>query len=210
MNDQIQNDSLLNHIKRLQAIAQTGLAYTENPYDIERYEELREMSISMMQLLSMADLKLIRDLFASGEGYPTPMVDVRAAVFQEGRILMVREKADNLWSLPGGWADIGYTPAEVAVKEVREEAGLEVEAVRLMAIWDKKMHPHPPQHWYVYKICIQCEIRSGQAKAGFEASDVGFFSRNQLPPLSKDRILKPQIERLFDMYADEKQAPIFD
>ena len=210
MKNQIQRDSLLNHIKRLQAIAQTGLEYTENPYDIERYEELREMSISLMQLVTNADLTVIRDLFASGKGYPTPMVDVRAIVFKDNQILMIKESVDGLWAPPGGWADIGYSPAEVAVKEAREEAGLQVEAVRLMGIWDKKMHAHPPQAWYVYKVFMLCEIRGGKAEAGFETTDVGFFSLEHLPPLSTDRILKSQIERLFDMYTNNMQVPFFD
>lgn len=134
----------LNLTKRIQAIAQAGITYTENPYDMERFEELRTISVALMHLITDEKVEVIRDLFASQTGYQTPMVDIRAVVFHENKILLVKESADGRWALPGGWADVGYTPSEVAAKEVREEAGIEVTPNRILAIVDKKCHDHPP------------------------------------------------------------------
>lgn len=184
--------------QRIQAIAQTGLAYTENEYDRERYEELRRISIEMMAEQTGEPFEKIRGLFASETGYPTPKVDVRGVVFKDGKILMVKEKQDGKWTLPGGWADIGYTPREVAVKEIREEAGLEVRAVRLLAVLDKKCHPHPPEPYYIYKMFILCEETGGTAQAGLETSDVAYFGEHELPELSLNRNTESQIRLMFD------------
>lgn len=124
--------------KRIQALAQNGLAYSDNKYDIERYEELRNLSMEIMAEYADMDMTKVKDLFANENGYQTPKVDIRAVVFQDEKVLMVRERIDGCWSLPGGWADIGFTPAEIAVKEVREEAGFEVKPLRLLAVYDKK------------------------------------------------------------------------
>lgn len=151
----------LEWVKEIQAISQAGLAYTKDVYDQERFEQLRALSISIMQEYTEAGEDKIRTLFASETGYQTPKVDVRAVIFQDGKLLLVREKADGAWALPGGWADIGLSPSEVAVKEVQEEAGYEVRAVRLLAVLDKKFHRHPPSPFHVYKMFIQCEITGG-------------------------------------------------
>ncbi len=198
----------LAYTKRIQAIAQAGLAFSENPYDIERFEELREISINMMHHLSNEKVEIIKDLFASGEGYQTPMVDVRAVVFKEGQILMVKEKEDNAWSLPGGWADIGFTASEVAVKETKEEAGLDVKVKRLLAVIDKKCHDHPPQPYYIYKLFIWCDIVGGEPTKGIETLDVDFFKRDQLPNLSSDRNIPSQIELMFS-YLDNPDKEVY-
>ncbi|MEF3306391.1 NUDIX hydrolase [Paenibacillus sp. GYB003] len=184
--------------QRIQAIAQTGLAYTRNEYDIERYEELREISIRIMQEHTGAPYPVIKELFASESGYPTPKVDVRGVVFEDGKILLVREKSDGKWTLPGGWADIGYTPKEVAAKEIREEAGLIVRAVKLLAVLDKKCHPHPPEPYYIYKLFILCERTGGALEAGLETSDAAYFGEHELPELSLNRTTESQIRLMFD------------
>lgn len=204
------NHEFLNLAKRIQAIAQAGLAYTENPYDMERFEELREISVQMMHLLSTEKVEVIRDLFAGRSGYQTPMVDVRAVVFQEKKILMVKEKEDNGWALPGGWADVGYTASEVAVKEVKEESGLEVKANRLLAVIDKKCHDHPPQPFYIYKLFILCDIVGGGLNAGIETLDVNYFSRDEIPSLSLDRNVPSQIVLMFEYLDDPKKEVYFD
>jgi VWFA-related protein len=144
---------LLLHAQRLQAIAQAGLAYATNAYDLERYEEIRAISVNLLQELTDEPHEKIIRTFASESGYQTPKVDVRAVLFRgEQEILLVKEKDDQgRWTLPGGWADVGYSPFEVAMKEAEEETGLRVRAVRLLALYDKRKHPHPPQPWYVYK-----------------------------------------------------------
>lgn len=194
--------------KEIQAISQAGLAYTKDVYDKERFEQLRALSISIMQEYTEAGSDKIRTLFASETGYQTPKVDVRAVIFQDGKLLLVREKADGAWALPGGWADIGLSPSEVAVKEVQEEAGYGVRPVRLLAVLDKKFHRHPPSPFHVYKMFIQCEITGGAAGIGTETSAVGFFERDALPPLSEERNTAEQLDRLFQ-YNNHPDLPVW-
>ncbi|GAB2535368.1 NUDIX hydrolase [Gracilibacillus alcaliphilus] len=196
--------------KELQSIAQSGLAYSKDVYDIERLERIREISTEILAHYTELDHKTIKELFANETGYATPKVDIRAVVFQEGKLLLVQEKADGKWALPGGWGDIGLTPSEVAVKEVKEEAGLDVKAARLLAVLDKKCHPHPPSAYHTYKILIQCEIVSGQAAQGLETSAVDFFAEDQLPPLSAGRNTESQIQLVFDYANDPEKAVYFD
>ena len=200
----------LNLAKRIQAIAQAGITYTENPYDMERFEELRTISVDLMHLISNEKIEVIRDLFASQTGYQTPMVDIRAVVFHENKILMVKELEDKCWALPGGWADIGYSPSEVAVKEVREEAGVDVTVSRVIAIVDKKCHDHPPQPFYIYKIFMLCEFAGGIVKAGTETLDAGFFARDDIPALSMDRNIPSQIDMMFEYLNDPERPVYFD
>lgn len=196
--------------KKIQSIAQAGLTYSDNKYDIERYEQLREISIEIMARFTDADMDKIKMLFSNETGYQTPKVDVRGVVFKDNQILMVKETIDGCWSLPGGWADIGLTPAEVAVKEVREESGLDVKPVRLLAVLDKKCHPHPPSPYHVYKIFILCEIVGGDASAGMETSEVGFFDRNKLPELSVERNTESQIRMMFGFLDNPYKVTVFD
>lgn len=196
--------------KRVQAIAQAGLTYAVNGYDTERYEELSAISVQIMQELSGEEPAKIRALFTNETGYQTPKVDVRAAIFAENKILLVHEKIDNCWSLPGGWADVGYSAAEVAVKETREEAGLEVKPVRLLAVLDKKYHPHPPSPYYTYKMFIRCEVIGGSLQQGMETQGVGFFERDNLPELSVERNTVSQIHMLFAYLDNPEKETVFD
>ncbi|MBH9964891.1 NUDIX hydrolase [Bacillus sp. V3] len=183
--------------KQLQAISQAGLTYSKDVYDLERFEMIREMSVEMMAQNTEMDETLIRDLFAGETGYATPKVDIRAVVFKENKLLMVRETTDGDWSLPGGWGDIGLSPGEVAVKEVKEEAGFDVKAVKLLGVLDKKCHPHPPSPYHVYKLFILCDIIGGKPEEGIETSAVGFFAEDELPPLSVARNTESQIKMMF-------------
>ena len=185
--------------KQIQAISQAGLAYSKDMYDLERFEMLRSLSVDILHSYTDVETGKIRSLFASETGYATPKVDIRAVVFEEDRILMVKEVIDGAWSLPGGWADIGLSPKEVAVKEVQEESGLEVAPVRLMGVLDKKFHDHPPEAWHVYKMFILCEVTGGDLTPGMETSGAAFFCRDELPPLSTGRVTEAQIRRLFEL-----------
>jgi len=185
--------------RTIQAISQAGLAYSKDMYDLERFEQLRELSVEIMQEYTDAGTERIRSLFAAEEGYATPKTDVRGVVFRDGRILLVREKQDGAWSLPGGWADIGLSPKEVAVKEVREESGLEVTAVRLLGVLDNRRHGHPPSPWHVYKLFVLCEIVGGEEGAGMETTEVGFFPEEGLPELSLERNTPEQLAWLFSL-----------
>lgn len=146
--------SLLAQAQHLQAIAQGGITYSNKGYDLERYEEVRSLSVQLLKHLTDEPLEKIVRVFASEEGYQTPKVDIRSVIFRgEHDVLLVRETIDHgRWTLPGGWADVGYTPFEVAAKEAQEETGLIVESIRLLALLDKRKHSHPPDPWYIYKV----------------------------------------------------------
>lgn len=184
--------------QQLQAIAQEGLTYTQGKFDRIRYERLSEMAVRILSDFSDADMETVAELFTTYTRYPTPKVDIRAAVFQGDHLLMVREEDNNLWSMPGGWAEIGHTPAENAVKEVREETGLEVQVKRLLAVWDKKCHPHrPPEPDYVYKLAVHCERTGGELQTSIETTAVDWFPLTKLPPLSENRNTEGQIRAIF-------------
>jgi 8-oxo-dGTP pyrophosphatase MutT (NUDIX family) len=145
-------------IKRIQALAEIGLEFSQNTFDRERYDELHEISLQMMNQITDVPVEKIVPVIQDKNGYKTPKVDVRAVVFNEsGEILLIQEKADNCWAMPGGWADVGYSPAEVAVKECFEEAGIKVEAQKLLAVLDKQKQNMPPAFEYVYKIFLLCK-----------------------------------------------------
>jgi len=196
--------------KRLEAIAQTGLYYSNDDYDKERYEEIRIISHQILNEYTDTPLIKIREIFSKETGYPTPKVDIRAVIFRRDKILMVREKSDGQWSLPGGWADIGLTPSEVAVKEVEEETGLIVTAERVLAILDKKCHQHPPSLLHVYKIFILCNEAGGSLASGIETTEVNFFELSGLPPLSAERITLEQVRMVFDQYKKGNINILFD
>ncbi|MBR9999304.1 MAG: NUDIX hydrolase [Cyclobacteriaceae bacterium] len=202
--------SWLEIAKRLEAIAQTGLTFTQNDYDRERYEEIREISHTIFHQHTETPVEKIYDLFAREKGYPTPKVDVRGVVMRDDKILLVREKLDNRWALPGGWADIGLTPFEVVAKEVREESGLEVKPVRLLAVLDKKLHNHPPSPLHVYKMFILCQENGGVLAAGMETIEAGFFSLDQLPSLSTERNTTSQLSMVYDLYKHPERMPVID
>jgi len=196
----------LDMAKRLQAVAQAGLEYSENKYDIDRYQQVRHMSLEILHHFTGMTMEELIGVFSSETGYQTPKVDVRGVVFRGDRILMVRETIDGRWSIPGGWADVGLTPFEVAVKEVCEESGLEVVPVRMLAVLDKKRHNHPPDLFHIYKIFILCREVGGELKGGIETSDTGFFGPDEFPPLSEQRITREQI-RLMYAYKDDPLKP---
>ena len=191
--------------RELQAIAQTGLTFTSDPYDRERYEQLRALAARMMEAHTGTPAPWIAHLFTGEVGYATPKIDVRGAAFDEaGRILMVREVLDEgRWTLPGGWADVNLTPAENVVKEVREESGYEVRVRKLAAVWDRSRQGHPGKAFSAAKFFFICDITGGEAATSLETSEVGWFARAALPEdLSEGRVLKRQIDRMFDHAAD--------
>jgi len=192
------NTELLTLITRLRSVADVGLLYAKNEYDIERYTELQHIAIGMLDNVTGWGISDIKFNFPMPHDYPTVKVDVRGLLLNaENKILLAKESADGKWSLPGGWADVGYSAKEVIVKEFHEETGLEVVADRLLAVFDKKMHPHPPQPFYVYKMVFYCKAISTTLNKGFDVLDVKYFDINSLPELSEDRILKSQIELLY-------------
>ncbi len=189
---------LLNELKRLKALADTGILYATNDYDKERYHELLEMSLRLMSTTSNHSLDELKSIFPLEKDYPTAKVDIRGLLLSpDKKILLVKESLDGKWSLPGGWADVGHSPKEVIEKEFKEETGLEVTAEKLLAVFDKRMHPHPPQPYYVYKMVFYCVGVTTEVSKGFDVLDVKYFSIEELPELSEDRILKSQIELVY-------------
>lgn len=202
---------LLAAIQRLKAVADIGLLYSNNEFDTERYTELKELSFTMLHHATGQSIDDLKKSFLPATDYPTAKVDIRGMILSEDKkILLVRESADGRWSLPGGWADVGHTPAEVIVKECKEETGLDVAVQALLAVFDKKMHPHPPQPFYVYKMVFYCTANTTTLDRGFDLLDAAYFDIANLPPLSEDRILKSQIELVYNKIIASDFTAYFD
>ena len=197
--------------RQLLAIAQNGLAYSENDFDRQRYEQIRRIAAEMMAEQSGTDLRKILSLFAGEVGYATPKIDVRGVVFRDDRILLVKERADGRWTLPGGWADVNESPEEAVVREVQEESGYRTRAQKLLAVWDREKHPHtPPYPYHIYKLFILCELIGGKAETDHETEAVGFYSEHSLPDLSLSRVTPGQIARLFQHHHSPGLPTDFD
>lgn len=194
----------LDWARRIAALAQNGLTYTEGVFDRERYEELRRIAAEMMAAGADVEEASVLRLLRLEEGYATPKVDVRGVVFREDRILMVREMEDGLWTLPGGWADGGESPREAVEKEIREESGYIARAVKLLAVYDRDRHAPSPLPWPVYKLFIRCELTGGAPTASLETDAVAFFAEHDLPPLSQGRVVPGQIRRMFEHLRDPR------
>lgn len=202
-------ENQLDWARRLAAIAQNGLHFSKDPYDRERFEQVRTIAAEMLAEHASPS-SLARDL-ALETGYTTPKVDTRAVVVREGNLLLAREATDGLWTLPGGWADPGESPARNCVREVREETGLEVRAVRLLALYDRELHNHSPKYFFhVYKLFFHCEITGGTLTPSAETPELGFFDPAVLPPLSVARITEGQIRRCLKLIADPSLPTDFD
>jgi ADP-ribose pyrophosphatase YjhB (NUDIX family) len=196
--------------RRLQAIAQDGLTYTTDDYDRGRYEHLRELAAEILAVHSTGTLEEASDLLALETGPATPKVDVRAAVFREGRILLVKESGEGGWSLPGGWADIGEPPSEAAARETREESGYRVRPVRLLAAYDRERQGHPPIPYHVYKLVFLCEILNETPSSDVDTDGAQFFGEQELPELSVSRVIPAQIERFFEYHRNPHLPTDFD
>ncbi|MBE0536012.1 MAG: NUDIX hydrolase [Phycisphaerae bacterium] len=197
--------------QRLAALAQSGLTYTENPFEIERYEAVRGIAAEMMEAGGGGAAAGLVEVFRGEKGYATPKIDVRGAVFRDGRILLVKEAIDGLWTLPGGWADVGDSPSEAVGREVVEESGFEVRVAKLCAVWDRSRHAHRPAFpFHIYKMFFLCEITGGAARTSVETLGVEFFAEDAIPPLSQGRVLPFQIRRMFEHYRDRSLATDFD
>jgi ADP-ribose pyrophosphatase YjhB (NUDIX family) len=183
--------------RQLQAIAQNGLAFSRDPFDRQRYIQLQELAVSMLSTELEVSADTTRTFWDGEHGYATPKVDVRGGVFEAERVLLVRERSDGRWTLPGGWVDVNDAPAAAVAREIREESGYEARAVKLAALVDKNRHPHPPGVHHIYKLFFVCELTGGSPRASDETDAVQFFPVNALPELSTGRVLAPQIERLY-------------
>ncbi len=205
--------------QKLQAIAQTGLHYDASPFDHERYEEVLAIAVEMLAADGSADEETIKTFFNAQSGHATPKTDVRGVVFRDDKILLVQEKLDQYrWTLPGGWADIGESAGEGVIREVYEESGYRTRALKLLALYDRNKHDHPPFPFHAYKAYFLCELIDCERhldpalnSASYnEIGEVGFFGADEIPELSVGRVTTKQIARFFEHHADPDLPTDFD
>lgn len=197
--------------RRLAAISQSGLTYSDNHYEIERYRAIGDIAAEMMAAGGDMEKVVLAELFSREAGYATPKVDVRGAAFRDDTILLVKESIDGLWTLPGGFADVGDSPSEAVEREVVEESGFEVRTTKLCALYDRNKHPHKPSFpFHLYKMFFLCQITGGEPKTSPETEAVEFFKETEIPPLSQGRVLPQQIKRMFQYYRDPSLPTDFD
>ncbi len=201
---------LLRWVQELAALAATGLEFSADEFDRQRYRAVARIAAEMAAHPD-GDPGSVADLFAVERGYVTPKIICRAAVFDDrDRILLVEEVADGRWTLPGGWVDVGESPAAAAERETREEAGYLVKAVKLAGLYDKRLHDHPPAPNHSYLVFFLCELIGGEAAGSYETSAVGWFGEEELPPLSEVRTTEYQVRRMFAHHADPGLPADFD
>jgi ADP-ribose pyrophosphatase YjhB (NUDIX family) len=204
------NTKWLKWVSELQSIAQAGLTFGENQYDIDRYQQIRDLTVEILHEYTEISHEKIRDLFANETGYQTPKVDIRAAVFKDEKILLVKEKIDGAWSMPGGWADVNSTVSDSAIRECLEEAGAIVKPKRIIAIQLANKHNNPSCPYSIYKIFAECELIKSNFVDNTETLDASFFSIDSLPTLSTDRTTVKQIEMCFKARKHKVFETLFD
>ncbi|HWJ33870.1 MAG TPA: NUDIX hydrolase [Steroidobacteraceae bacterium] len=192
--------------RELRAIAQIGLTFCRDPFDRQRFERIRELAASLVARGADEDDAKVLDLFRQDAGYATPKVDVRGAAFRDGRVLLVREVSDGCWTLPGGWADVNQTAAECVVREIAEESGFRARVLKLAAVHDYRKRHRPRHIDSIYKMFFICELTGGSASSSDETSEVGFFSRHELPTLSLGRTTPEQIDLMY-LHAEHLELP---
>ncbi len=204
--------NILEWARKVQAIAQNGLAFTHDPFDKERFEQLQQLVTQILTAQLPINPGQIAALWKGDEGYATPKVDVRGGVFKQDTVLMVRERSDGKWTLPGGWVDVGDGPSFAVEREIREESGYLAKAVKLAGVLDRSnpKHGHPPSILHIYKLMFVCELTGGTATLSNETDGVDFFPVNDLPPLSSGRASKSQIERLYEHQLNRGLPTDFD
>jgi ADP-ribose pyrophosphatase YjhB (NUDIX family) len=191
------NEDLLRWAQQIQALAQSGMAYTTNPFDQQRYQELRHIAAEMMAKITGAELAEVASVFDAQSGYATPKLDVRGVVFKDKQILLVRELMDGgRWTLPGGWIDINEPLSRATEREVREEAGMIVKARKLAAVFDRNLHGHTPYPFHTYKLFVMCDLIAEATPDPLETSEPTFFDSNKLPELSLARTTAEEIKRM--------------
>jgi ADP-ribose pyrophosphatase YjhB (NUDIX family) len=196
--------------REIQALSQTGLHYTHDIYETQRYHRLIEIAAEMVQAHTGLPKEPMIENFSLQPGYATPKIDVRGAVVRDGKILLVQEKMDQRWCMPGGWGDVGEIPSAMTAREVMEESGFKVKPVKLVGVYDANRDGRPLQFFHAYKIIFLCEIISGFARPSEETLAVDFFDFNDLPPLSSSRTNQRHLADVLAHYLDENHATVFD
>ena len=196
--------------RKLQSIAQSGLAHTGNPFDAERYEAVRAVAADMLADRTGGGPETILGLFAQDRGYATPKVDVRGAVFEGDRLLMVKEDLAGGWAVPGGWAEINEPPSQSVEREIFEESGYIAKARKLIAVYDRLLHPQTPHPWHSYKIFFLCDKTGGEATTSIETSEVAFFSEEEIAALPLAKVTPDQLTHVFEHHRHPERPTDFD
>lgn len=191
------------------SMCQAGLTYSQNPFDLERYKRLQEITAEMIASQSELEKEAVLESFSMQAGYTTPKIDVRGAVIRDGKILLIQERADDKWAMPGGWADLGNAPASVAEREVWEESGFRVKAEKVVAVIDAN-RIQPLEFYHAYKIIFLCTLFDGEARISYETLAVDFFDPDHLPPLSRYRTDETMIREVFAHLQDPTRPTAFD
>jgi ADP-ribose pyrophosphatase YjhB (NUDIX family) len=202
--------SILELARRLLALSQTGLHFCSEEYDRERYREVVDIATKLLALDSGRTPEELHRAWFVEDGYATPKIDVRGAVFQEGRVLLVRERVDGKWTLPGGWADVNDTPSHAVEKEIEQESGFTARAAKLAAVYDRNLHGHPPYLFHTWKLFFICDLTGGERRTSYETTDVDFFPLDRLPELSLGRATAAQIQRMWEHHLDRTRPTEFD
>lgn len=203
------NEKWLEWAIELQSLAQAGLFYGKDPFDMERYERIRAIAAEMISYKTEIPVEKVKDLFCNEIGYQTPKLDTRAAVFQDGRILLVKEN-NGTWSLPGGWVDVQVSVMENVIKEVREEAGLEVTADLVIAVQDREKHNLPVYAYRVCKIFVLCSVVGGAFEPNIETVESRYFGIDELPALAEEKNNEEQVRMCFEAYHAENWKTLID
>ena len=209
MNDVFLKEPWLKWAIGIQSIAQCGLAYTKDMYDKERYEQLRNIAVEMLSYKTDISVDKIKTLFCNESGYQTPKLDTRAVIFEDEKILLVREK-NGLWSLPGGWVDVLESIESNTIKEVKEESGLDVITKRVIAIQDRNKHNKPLYPYGVCKVFVECEVIGGEFIENIETTEIKYFSIENLPNLCEAKTTSKQIEMCFEAKNNQNWNVVFD
>ncbi len=196
--------------RELQSLSQTGLTYSENEYHAQRYRRLAEIAAEIVQGHTGLEEEPVLESFRMQPGYATPKVDVRGAVIRDSRILLVQERSDERWCMPGGWADVGELPSEMVAREVWEESGFKVVAHKLIGVYDANRSGIPIEFYHAYKIVFLCEILGGEARPSDETLAVDFFSFDAVPPLSSERTDARHLVEVCAHLADPNRPAAFD
>jgi ADP-ribose pyrophosphatase YjhB (NUDIX family) len=202
--------SVLDLSRRLLALSQTGLHFTAEEYDRERYREIGDIATRLLALQSNVAADAVRQAWFVEEGYATPKVDVRGAIFRDNRVLLVRERVDGKWTVPGGWADVNDAPSSAILKEIEQEAGFTARVLKLAAIYDRNKRNDPAYLFHTWKLFFVCEITGGEARTSYETTAVEFFPLDALPELSTGRSNAEQIRRMHQHHLDPNLPTEFD
>lgn len=195
--------------REIYSLSQVGLTYTKNEFDIERYKRLQELSAEIIASQSKLEIETIMESFSMQAGYVTPKIDVRGAVVHENKILLIQERMDEKWAMPGGWADLGNAPASVAEREVWEESGFRVKAEKVVAVIDAN-RIQPMEFYHAYKLIFLCTLLDGEPRVNHETLAVDFFDLKALPPLSMYRTNENMLREVFAHVENPNRPTLFD